>query len=361
MPSTHRAAVLSAPGQVLIVDDVETYRPGPNEVLVRNHAVAIQPLDAKILISNYGSAASLNYPAVLGSSGAGVVEEVGSNVTNFQVGDRVVFDTKVYINPKLNRQQGTWQQLVVCSSETIAQVSKFSYLLLRSANLRPFQIGDTPLEQAVLTSFPLQTAVAAMHVFLGMTTPSPNLSLQEEKVLIWGAGGAVGQYAVQYAASVGHTVIATASPHSIPSVLALGASTVIDYRAPTILADLRAHGPFTYLMTCSGDALSQSTITELLSPTGGRFASVLPLSAGVDLPANVEIVYTAFSQAAQKEDYAAWRDWWYRTYLPSVLASNTGSPIKFTKVDGGLSALQMASQDVVDGKVRGKILVDPQE
>lgn len=202
-----------------------------------------------------------------------------------------------------------------------------------------------------------------MHVFLGVSTPSspPDPSLREEKVLIWGAGGAVGQYAVQYAASVGHTVVATASPHSTPSLLALGASTVLDYHAPTILADLRAHGPFTYLMTCSGDVLSQSTIINLLSPTGGRFASVLPLGAGVDLPANVEIVYTAFSQAVQEEGHAAWRDWWYRTYLPSVLTSSTKSPIKFTKIDGGLSALQKASQEVFDGKVRGKIIIDPQE
>ena len=55
-------------------------------------------------------------------------------------------------------------------------------------------------EQAVLVDFPLQTAVGALHLFLGMGTPgSGNI---EEKVLIWGAGGAVGAFAVQYAKSV---------------------------------------------------------------------------------------------------------------------------------------------------------------
>lgn len=55
-------------------------------------------------------------------------------------------------------------------------------------------------EEAVLTNFPLQTVVAALHVFLGMGKPGS--ASPEDKVLIWGAGGAVGQYGVQYARSV---------------------------------------------------------------------------------------------------------------------------------------------------------------
>jgi NADPH:quinone reductase-like Zn-dependent oxidoreductase len=62
------------------------------------------------------------------------------------------------------------------------------------------QIGDVPFEQAVLIDFPLQTAVAALHVFLGMDIPGSDKKVG--KVLIWGAGGAVGSYAVQYAKSV---------------------------------------------------------------------------------------------------------------------------------------------------------------
>lgn len=138
MSSTHRAAVLATPGQPLTIDDVETHEPGPNETLIRNHAIAIQPLDAKILISSYGPAALLNFPAVLGSSGAGVIEKLGSKVTDFQVGDRVVFDTKAYVDPKLNKQQGTWQQLVLCSTDTVAKVHPpmLSTLLLDTASLK---------------------------------------------------------------------------------------------------------------------------------------------------------------------------------------------------------------------------------
>jgi len=97
----------------------------------------------------------------------------------------------------------------------------------------------------------------------------------------------------------------------------------------------------------------------LLQPAGGKFASVLPNTA--ELPSNVEIVYNAFSQAAQEEKYIGWRDWWYQDYLPEVLSKGLVESVKFIKVDGGLQALQQASEDVFNGKVKGKLVIDPQE
>lgn len=194
---------------------------------------------------------------------------------------------------------------------------------------------------------------------MGKPSATPTPSLKDERVLIWGAGGAVGQYAVQYAASVGHTVIATASPRSSSTLHTLGADSVLDYSAADVVAQLAALGPYAYVLTASGDALSQSSISTLLQPAGGRFASVLPLSN--TLPANVEIVYTAFSQAAQKDEYAEWREWWYGTYLPQVLSEESVEAVKYKKVEGGLKPLQSASQDVFEGKVRGKVVIDPQE
>ena len=68
------------------------------------------------------------------------------------------------------------------------------------------QIGDVPFDQAIALPFPLQTAVGALRVYLGMELPGQApASVSQEKVLIWGAGGSVGGYAVQYAKSVGYT------------------------------------------------------------------------------------------------------------------------------------------------------------
>lgn len=92
---------------------------------------------------------------------------------------------------------------------------------------------------------------------------------------------------------------------------------------------------------------------------GGQFASVL--GGEVDLPSNVERVYKPFSQAAQLEENHEWRDWWYGEYLPKVLQKGLIEPISYTKISGGLGALQQASKDVFEGKVRGKVVIDPQE
>ncbi|RAR09013.1 oxidoreductase domain containing protein [Stemphylium lycopersici] len=329
MAASHRAALMSGPGRPLQVTEAKTSHAGAGEVLIRNHAVAIQPLDTKILIAGYGPAAQLNYPAVLGTSGAGIVEKLGEGVQTLAVGDRVVFDTKAYVRVGENQRTGTWQQLV---------------------------IGEVPFEQAVLVDFPLQTAVAALHVFLGMGKPGSGN--EEEKALIWGAGGAVGSYATQYAKQAGYTIVVTASPRDVERQMKLGATAVVNYRDADVVDKLRRLGPYKYIFTASGDAASQEALAAL-APPGGKFASVLP--SAIELPSNVDVLYTAFSQAAQKEEHAEWRDWWYQEYLPRILSEGLVEPVKYGKVEGGLSALQQASQDVFDGNVKGKLVLNPQD
>jgi NADPH:quinone reductase-like Zn-dependent oxidoreductase len=54
------------------------------------------------------------------------------------------------------------------------------------------QIGNAAFEQAVALPFALQTAVAVLHLYLGMERPGEKLAGNGEKALIWGAGGSVG-------------------------------------------------------------------------------------------------------------------------------------------------------------------------
>jgi NADPH:quinone reductase-like Zn-dependent oxidoreductase len=107
MTTTKRAAVLLEPGKGPEITKVEVNHPAPGKVLVQNHAVALQPLDAKMLIADCGPASSLKYLAVLGSSGADLIQELGEGVTGLYTGDRIVFDTKASINPDQNREQRT--------------------------------------------------------------------------------------------------------------------------------------------------------------------------------------------------------------------------------------------------------------
>jgi NADPH:quinone reductase-like Zn-dependent oxidoreductase len=122
MAATFNAAFMTAPGHTLSITAVEAHHARPGEVVIKVQAVALQPLDAKMLIAGYGPASQLDLPAVLGTSGAGLVQELGEGVDDFEVGDRVVFDTAAYVRTNENRRTGTWQQSVVCDAQTVAKV-----------------------------------------------------------------------------------------------------------------------------------------------------------------------------------------------------------------------------------------------
>ena len=123
------------------------------------------------------------YPFILGNGVAGIVHEVGTCVTRFKKGDRVVSDTPTY--QLKESKYGGWQKYVVSNEATTAKIP-----------------ASTTFEDAAALPFSLLTAVAALHLHLGMRKPGTNFNGKVGKVLIWSASGSVGGYAVQYAASV---------------------------------------------------------------------------------------------------------------------------------------------------------------
>lgn len=143
----------------------------------QNHAIAIQPLDANVQGRAY---IHMPCPYILGNSVTGIVEEVGSSVTRFKKGDRVASDTPVY--QLKESKYGAWQKYVVSKEATTAKIA-----------------AGTGFEDAAAIPFALLTAVAALQLKLGMGKPHTHSG---GKALIWGAGGSVGGYAVQYASSV---------------------------------------------------------------------------------------------------------------------------------------------------------------
>lgn len=83
----------------------------------------------------------------------------------------------------------------------------------------------------------------------------------------------------------------------------------------------------------------------------------------MELPSNVERVYEFFGNVTQKEGekFEAFAKWWYGEYLGKVIADGSIEATPITKVQGGLAALQGAADGMLDGKIRGKPVVDPQE
>lgn len=86
MPRNQAAWILAA-GQPLKVGDAQYEPPGPQDIMIRNQAVAINPVDWKM--QDHGMFIE-SYPTVFGCDVAGTVEEVGSEVKSFAPGDRVI-------------------------------------------------------------------------------------------------------------------------------------------------------------------------------------------------------------------------------------------------------------------------------
>lgn len=84
---SNRAAYLDGKGQPFRVADAPMPKPKPDHVVVKNHAIAINPVDWKV--QDYGVFIQ-QWPTILGCDVAGEVAEVGSEVKGFKVGDRVV-------------------------------------------------------------------------------------------------------------------------------------------------------------------------------------------------------------------------------------------------------------------------------
>ncbi|KAK2753491.1 hypothetical protein FQN54_007881 [Arachnomyces sp. PD_36] len=332
---TNEAAWISEPKGDLRVAEAPYPVPAENEIVIKNHAFAIQPLDA-----NIGRKAYMDtpYPFILGNGVAGFVEEVGTAVSKFKKGDRVISDTPTY--QLKQAKYGGWQKYVVAAANTTAKIPE-----------------NATFEEAAAIPFALLTAVAALHLGLGTGKPKENRS---GKVLIWSASGSVGGYAVQYAASVGYDVVATASPRKFDYVRSLGASNVLDYKDDQIVDKLKQLGPYDFVMTASGDANGASAISDTMQPKGGRFASTRPKNEEMRLADNVELHYDAFSLATQKAENAAFTAWWYGDYLPVALSGGV-TPTPLEKRSGGLYAVQEACEDVIAGRSPKKLILNPQE
>src|SRR5215469_7302032 len=94
--------------EVLRLEDMPTPHPGPGEVLVRIHATGVNPVETYIRAGTYARLPELPY--TLGNDGAGVVEHVGADVTEFKAGDRV------YTAGSLT---GTYAEFALCKKEQV--------------------------------------------------------------------------------------------------------------------------------------------------------------------------------------------------------------------------------------------------
>ncbi len=276
MPTNSAAWMRAKYGQ-LEVGPAPYTPPGKNQIVVRNHAVAINPLDWIIQVAGPVAYRWLTYPTVIGSDVAGEVVEVGEAVTRFRVGDRVLGHAVGTDKDSNTAAEGAFQEYTVVLERMAAA------------------IPDT-LSYESACVLPLTVSTASSGLFqkdqLGLKHPSANADPTGETVLIWGGSTSVGSNAIQLAVAAGYDVITTASPRNVDYVTSLGASQVFDYNSPAVVQDIVAafQGRTLAGALAIGTGSAELCVDVVHACAGGKFVSIAstPVSfaglAGEDRP-----------------------------------------------------------------------------
>ena len=183
--------------EVLRYEDIEPPMPGVGEVRIRVAASGFNPVDAGIRGGYLQGPFPVVLPHTPGIEVAGTVDALGEGTDQFQVGDEVIGFLSMVAD-------GAAAEYVVAPADILTAA--------------PTSI---PLADAAALPMVGLTAHQALFDHAALTAG--------QRVLINGAGGAVGGYAVQLAKHAGAYVIATASPRSKERVRSAGADEVIDY------------------------------------------------------------------------------------------------------------------------------------
>jgi len=198
MSTEQRAVLIRAYGGANAAEVADIAKPeaGPGQVLVRVRAAGVNGIDWKVREGNVRDAFPLQLPAVLGIELAGVVEAVGPSAAHFQVGDRVM---------------GPLGKLGAYAD----------FVAVNEANLTLTPEGLDDVQAAAIP-------VAAVAAWQSLHHAGPIRPGQ--RILIHGAAGGLGGYAVQYAKQAGAEVFATVATAHVNYALSLGVDHVIDYQ-----------------------------------------------------------------------------------------------------------------------------------
>lgn len=215
----------------------------PNELLVKVCAAGINPIDNMIPTGMFKPVLSFQLPATLGSDLAGVVIEVGNQVTRFKTGDAIfasIFDLG----------SGAIAEFAVVPEQVAA---------LKPANIDFVQAASLPM--VGLTSW--QALKERVQIQRG------------QKIFIPAGSGGIGTFAIQLAKHFGARVGTTTSTDNIGMVRSLGADQIVDYKTQFFEKEL--HDYDMVLGTLRGNTLDKSL--NILKPGGSIVSLIGPLDA----------------------------------------------------------------------------------
>lgn len=339
----NRAAwIKEAKSKPLQIDTAPMPVPGPDEVVIKNKAVAVNPVDWKIQDSGLFIQ---NYPNILGTDVAGEVSEVGSNVKNFKKGDRVLGHC---IGLGTGKAQNGGFQLFTATPEILT--SKIP--------------GPVSFTDAAVLPLAISTAAAGLYQPSYLELPYPTSSSKDsgKVILVWGGSSSVGSTAIQLAIASGVQVITTASKRNHDYCSKLGAKAVIDYNSSSVVDDIvsaikNTGATFAGIYDSISLPDSFKHCFEVLQKAGGskKMATVLPPPQDTPKDLQVQGVF-AVTIATQHKDVG---DAVWNKFVPDALKSGSLKCLPEPLVVGnGLESVQKGFDTQKAGVSAKKVVIE---
>ncbi|KZV65633.1 GroES-like protein [Peniophora sp. CONT] len=351
-PSQQKALLLTGPGAPYELGKRAVPQPGAGEVLIRNNAVALSPLDAVIQVTGV-YVEQTGWPAVTGYDAAGSIVALGPDVQGWALGDVVLY-------------QGWFQ----------ADYGAFQEYTLSDASLIARVPDNISVEEAATLASAFATGVCTLYNTpgphsLGLTAPweeGGRGKYTGQAALVIGGSGSVGQIGLQLLKLSGFSpIVATASSSNEAYCKRAGATHVIDYKTtpyetlPSKIAELLNGAPLALAYDAISVPESQKASWAAIAP-GSKLAIVLP-SALEDDPERTnsgKTMVMALGVMKMGENYEFAKR--VLKLLPGLLESGDAKPNHVEVIPGGLNGVAAGIERLRTKNVSGaKLIVHPRE
>ncbi|KAJ5587305.1 alcohol dehydrogenase [Penicillium hispanicum] len=332
----NQTAWITAPkARPLEVGPGPTPTPGENDVVIQVRYVAINPVDWKI---QDNPTFEFPYPFVLGADVAGTIVQLGSKVTRFKLGQRVIGHCDAYLTQKSDR--AGFQLYTVVREILVSAVP-----------------SSLPLSQAAVLPLCYSTASSALYVQLDLPLPSLTPKPTGKRILLWGGSSSVGSSAIQLAVASGLEVVTTASSVNHEYVKSLGATHVFDHKDADVIDKIvNVLKPGDYVVDCITNQATQVLCGEVLGKIGGGKLPLMFFPEG-QFPENVQTSFVnGLDPGMVNLDVG---DAVWQKYLPEALRTGKfqAKPDPFV-ITGGLEKVQEGIDILRQGVSAKKVVIE---
>ncbi|KAL9097825.1 MAG: hypothetical protein Q9165_000151 [Trypethelium subeluteriae] len=355
-----KAIKIFGPGDARFVTDAPIPSLPPDYLLIKPHAVAVNPTDHKHVDKNPSPGATV------GCDYAGTVVEVGPAVTKaWKPGDRVC--GAVHGSHFLHPEGGAFGEYLVAKGDVQIRI--------------PEGMG---FEEASTLGVAVVTVGQGLYQGLGLPLPSTDKKegggegsgqAEKEEVLIYGGSSAMGMMAIQYARLSNLIINTTSSPKNFELLQSLGALRTFDYRSPSCGSEIRAHtsNKLHHVFDTISGSSSIQICRDAFSTDGNNFYAGFPMGAGLSDPSietsiktSIKVAYTALGEdvafgesgprfEASREDFEFAKK--FVELSERLLEKGEIKPLRMRVGQGGLKGVLEGMGELRQGKVSAEKLV----